>query len=167
MSSSPVAVTPSRAPVETQQIDEHIVEFVCDSGEGAQTAGQLLGTVAAKNGHGVWTVEIIPAEIEPPHRSRAGASGNRVRFGRRAVTNMGDGADLVVAFNEQVLYGRIDLDAFKSGTIILLESKWAEDPSDAVRDAYAGALADFGEWGYRVIEVPMEAECKRLIEDPR
>ena len=52
-------------------VPQHIVEFVSDSGEGAQTAGQLFGTVCAKMGNGIWTVEIIPAEIEPPARSQA------------------------------------------------------------------------------------------------
>jgi 2-oxoglutarate ferredoxin oxidoreductase subunit alpha len=155
----------SRQPVLT--VREHIIEFVCDSGEGAQTAGQLLGTIAAKIGHGVWTVEIIPAEIEPPVRSRAGASGNRVRIGRDAVTNMGDAADVVVSFNEQVLYSRIDLGAFKPGTLLFLESKWADDSNLAVRKAYQDALADFRGLGYVVVEVPMEAECQKVMDDPR
>ena len=65
---------------QTLSIDEHIVEIVSDSGEGAQKAGQTFGTVCAKMGNGVWTVEIIPAEIQPPARSIAGASGNRIRI---------------------------------------------------------------------------------------
>lgn len=148
-------------------VDQHIVEFVSDSGEGAQTAGQLFGTVSAKMGNGVWTVEIIPAEIEPPRRSRAGASGNRVRIGSRVVTNMGDEADIVVAFNEQALYSRIDVGALREGTHILLESKWADDPLTATREAYAEALADFRARGYVVHEVPMETRCAAIIDDPR
>ena len=58
-------------------------------------------------GNGVWTVEIIPAEIQPPARERQGASGIRVRMGSKYMTNMGNEADMVVAFNEQVLYSRI------------------------------------------------------------
>ena len=57
-----------------KRIDEHIVEIVSDSGEGAQKAGQTFGNISAKMGNGVWTVEIIPAEIKPPARSPAGAS---------------------------------------------------------------------------------------------
>ncbi|MBD3333974.1 MAG: hypothetical protein GF355_00485, partial [Candidatus Eisenbacteria bacterium] len=53
---------------EPARIDEHIVEIVSDSGEGAQKAGQTFGMVSAKMGNGVWTVEIIPAEIKPPSR---------------------------------------------------------------------------------------------------
>ena len=45
---------------------QHTVEIVSDSGEGAQKCGQIFGTVSAKMGNGVWTVDIIPAEIQPP-----------------------------------------------------------------------------------------------------
>lgn len=149
------------------KVEQQIVEFVSDSGEGAQTAGQLLGTVSARMGNGVWTVEIIPAEIEPPHRSKSGASGNRVRISSHLVTNMGEEADVVVAFNEQVLYSRIDVGALREGTIIFLENKWAEDPDEKVRAEYAEALADFARRGYRVIEVPMDVECRHWVPDPR
>ena len=109
---------------ERKIVSQHIIEFVSDAGEGAQTAGQCLGTISAKMGNGIWTVEIIPAEVEPPRRSRAGASGNRVRIGSKQVTNAGDQADLVVAFNEQVLYSRFDVGAMRNGTVILLDNKW-------------------------------------------
>jgi len=150
-----------------ERVDEHIVEFVSDSGEGAQTAGQLFGTVSARMGNGVWTVEIIPAEIEPPHRSKSGASGNRIRFASRPVTNVGEAADIVVAFNEQVLYSRIDVGALREGTRIFLESQWGSSPDESIRADYAEAKRDFEQRGYRVIEVPMDEECRRLSPDPR
>src|SRR5512132_632955 len=83
------------------RLAEHVVEIVSDSGEGAQRCGQSFGAIAARAGHGIWTVEIIPAEIQPPARSIAGASGNRIRIGGKRITNGGDEVDLVVAFNEQ------------------------------------------------------------------
>ncbi|HNH33886.1 MAG TPA: hypothetical protein PK937_14770 [bacterium] len=53
----------NHASVQKTLVHEHIVEIVSDSGEGAQKAGQSLGMLSAKMGNGVWTVEIIPAEI--------------------------------------------------------------------------------------------------------
>ena len=100
----------TRSPDQTKAVTllkEHIVEVISDSGEGAQRCGQALGAIAAKMGNGVWTVEIIPAEIRPPARSVAGASGNRIRIGAGPVTNGGDETGLVMAFNEQVLLGRV------------------------------------------------------------
>ncbi len=108
--SRPAAAAPGpagRSAVAPVALREHIIEVISDSGEGAQRCGQSLGAIAARMGNGIWTVEIIPAEIRPPARSVAGASGNRIRIGAEKVTNGGDETDLAVAFNEQVLLGRV------------------------------------------------------------
>jgi 2-oxoglutarate ferredoxin oxidoreductase subunit alpha len=149
------------------EVPERVVEIVSDSGEGAQKAGQTFGTVCAKAGNGVWTVEIIPAEIKPPARSRAGASGIRVRFASDRVTNRGDQADLVVAFNEQVLYGRIANGAYRPGTVVLLESRWADDPQEEIRAQYREAVAEFRAQGLEVVELALDAACRELLGEAR
>jgi 2-oxoglutarate/2-oxoacid ferredoxin oxidoreductase subunit alpha len=148
-------------------VDQHIVEIISDSGEGAQTCGQMFADLCARNGNGIWTVEIIPAEIEPPRRSRAGASGYRIRLGSKRVTNAGDYADIVIAFNEQVLYSRIDVGALRPGTLVFVDSSWAQHPDDGIRDKYAGALRDFEQRGYVAMEVPIERQCRKHTDDPR
>ena len=157
---------PRRSP-HTVELAESIIEIVSDSGEGAQRCGQSLGSIAAKMGNGVWTVEIIPAEIQPPARSVAGASGNRVRIGSRPISNGGDEADLVVAFNEQVLLGRVHAGELKPGCIILLESMWRNDRNPGVVASYTATCEELVKAGYRVYEIPMEQECRKLVADPR
>ncbi|MCB1830616.1 MAG: 2-oxoacid:acceptor oxidoreductase family protein, partial [Gammaproteobacteria bacterium] len=154
------------AALQAELIHEHIVEIVSDSGEGAQKAGQTFGSVSARMGNGVWTVEIIPAEIKPPARSPAGASGIRIRLGSKQVTNMGDQADLVVAFNEQVLYSRIANGAYKAGTVLLIDSKWREDPVAEVQAQYNRALVEFRENGLIVHELPLEQACREITPNP-
>ncbi len=153
--------------LQAEPIHEHIVEIVSDSGEGAQKAGQTFGSVSARMGNGVWTVEIIPAEIKPPARSPAGASGIRIRLGSKYVTNMGDEADIVVAFNEQVLYSRIANGAYKAGTVLLIESKWRDDPVPEIQAQYNRALAEFKENGLIVHELPLEEACRKITPNPR
>ena len=148
-------------------IPQGIIEIVSDSGEGSQTAGQMFGNISARMGNGVWTVEIIPAEIEPPPRSRAGASGNRVRIGSGPITNMGDAADVVIAFNEQAPYGRIDVHAYRKGTQIFLENKWATVAQEDIRAEYQKAVADFKARGYIVRDLPMEVECLKIVKNAR
>jgi 2-oxoglutarate ferredoxin oxidoreductase subunit alpha len=148
-------------------LDEHIVEIMSDSGEGAQKCGQSFGSIAARMGNGVWTVEIIPAEIQPPARSIAGASGNRIRIGSQRITNGGDEADLAIAFNEQVLLGRVTAGELKPDCIILLESMWAESADPKIAAQYRETLDRLIADGYRVHEVPMEHECRKLVSDPR
>lgn len=152
---------------EALRVDEHIIEIVSDSGEGAQTAGQMFGTISAKMGNSVWTVEIIPAEIEPPARSIAGASGNRIRIGSFRITNAGDQADVVVGFNEQVLHGRVLAGEYKPGATFLLEKMWRTHADPAIADIYARTYDKLISQGYRIIEVPMEDECKKYMDNPR
>ena len=148
-------------------LKEHIVEVISDSGEGAQRCGQALAAIAARSGNGIWTVEIIPAEIQPPARSVEGASGNRIRIGAGRITNGGDETDLVLAFNEQVLLGRLRAKAFKPGCTILLESMWRENADKDIVASYIDTHDQLVASGYRVYEVPMEREARSLMSDAR
>ena len=149
------------------RVPETTVEIVSDSGEGAQKCGQIFGAVCAKMGNGAWTVEIIPAEIQPPARSKAGGSGNRIRFGTEEITNWGDATNLVVAFNEQVLLGRIELAALADDAIILLDNKWAAHPDEDIQKEWQEGLKELAKHDYRVVEVPIEEECLKIVDDPR
>ncbi|MBI3106527.1 MAG: 2-oxoacid:acceptor oxidoreductase subunit alpha [Candidatus Rokubacteria bacterium] len=149
------------------RVPEHTVEVVSDSGEGAQKCAQIFGRVSAKMGNGVWTVEIIPAEIQPPARTPESASGNRIRIGTKPVTNWGDHADVVVAFNEQVLLHRHRLGALAEDAIILIEDQWATHDDPDIRKAWADAMEELGGRSYRFIHVPMEEQCLTVTDTPR
>jgi 2-oxoglutarate ferredoxin oxidoreductase subunit alpha len=149
------------------ETDQHTVEIVSDSGEGAQKCGQIFGAVSAKMGNGVWTVEIIPAEVQPPPRQPAGASGNRIRLGSEPVTNWGDRTNLVMAFNEQVLHYRHFLGALDDEATLLVENKWKTHDDEEIRAQWDEAMKDLDEAGYRIIEVPMEVECLEIVDDAR
>ncbi len=154
------------APTATR-LPEHTIEIVSDSGEGAQKCGQIFGAVSAKMGNGVWTVEIIPAEIQPPPRVPEGASGYRIRLGAAPVTNWGDATNLALAFNEQVLVARHRLDALAPDAVLLVEDKWATDDDADIRAAWTAAMEELSHRQYRIIPVPMEVECLTLVDNPR
>ncbi len=162
-----IPTTTSRGRRVSASLTEHIVEIISDSGEGAQKCGQSFGSIVARMGHGVWTVEIIPAEIRPPARSVAGASGNRIRIAAGRVTNGGNETDLVVAFNEQVLLGRVRSRELKPGCTILLESMWRESKDPRVAHSYIETRDSLIAAGYRVFEIPMESECLKHVNDAR
>jgi 2-oxoglutarate/2-oxoacid ferredoxin oxidoreductase subunit alpha len=161
------AVPDRVATVVPQALSQHILEIVSDSGEGAQKCGQIFGSVSARMGNGVWTVEIIPAEIQPPPREPAGASGNRIRIGSAPVTNWGDETNLIVAFNEQALLGRHRLGALADDAIILLDDQWKSHQDERIRAQWVAALEELAATSYRIIEVPLEAQCLTLVEDAR
>ncbi len=154
-------------PRPAKPIAEHIVEVISDSGEGAQRCGQSLAAIAARMGNGIWTTEIIPAEIQPPARSVAGASGIRIRIGTERVSNGGDQTDLVVAFNEQVLIGRVQAGELKPGATIVLENMWLTHRDPAVVASYTTTVDALRKDGFDVHECPLEERCKELVTDPR
>jgi 2-oxoglutarate ferredoxin oxidoreductase subunit alpha len=148
-------------------VPEHTVEIVSDSGEGAQKCGQIFGAVSAKMGNGVWTVEIIPAEVQPPARVPEGASGNRIRIGTGPITNWGDVTNLVVAFNEQVLLARHRLGALAPDAVLLIENLWATHEDASIREAWTAGMEELAGGTYRIIQVPMEEQALTLTDSPR
>jgi len=143
------------------------VEIVSDPGEGAQKCAQIFGSVSAKMGNGVWTVEIIPAEIQPPPREPAGASGNRIRIGSVPVTNWGDKTNVIMALNEQVLLARHRLGALEDDAVILIENMWKTHGDEDIRKQWVDAMEEISGKNYRIVEVPMEEQCLTLVDNPR
>jgi 2-oxoglutarate/2-oxoacid ferredoxin oxidoreductase subunit alpha len=159
--------SPAAAQKPPQRLTQHIVEVVSDSGEGAQKCGQIFGSVSAKMGNGVWTVEIIPAEIQPPPHSAPGGSGNRIRIGSTEVTNWGDETNVVIAFNEQVLLGRHRLGGLAEDAIVLLDDQWKTHADERIRAEWDAAMEELSTRSYRIIPVPLEAQCLTVVEDAR
>ena len=154
-----------REPV-VRTLSEHIVEFVSDAGEGAQKAGVSFAKLCARSGHGLWTVEIIPSEIQPPPHSTGSASGNRVRLAtRKQVTNAGDLTNVVLAFNEMALLSRIEADAVASDALVLIDNQWATHTNIAFQHSYADVLRRVREMGCQVVEIPLEAETLKHVDD--
>ena len=120
------------------RLPEHIVEIVSDSGEGAQKAGQTLGTISAKMGNGVWTVEIIPAEIKPPARSRGRRQRHpRPRSARTASPTWATRPTWWWPSTSRCSTAASSRAPTSAGTVILLENRWATDPGEDVRRHYA------------------------------
>ena len=138
------------------EVPEHTVEIITNSGEGAQKCAQIFGQTCAKMGNGVWTVEIIPAEIEPPHHTVTSTSGNIIRFGTEKITNWGDQSKLAIAFNDQVLLSRHRLDSLKDDCIILLESVWQDHEDPELRKMYDEAMEEMSSKNYRFVMVHYE-----------
>ena len=87
---------------------------------------------------------------------------------RSRVTNGGSETDLVVAFNEQVLLGRVRAGELKPGGTILLENMWRDDTrSRPSPSAYVRVHDQLKAAGFDVREIPMERECRKHVADPR
>ena len=148
------------------RLTEHIVEIVSDAGEGAQKAAIAFALLCAKAGNGLWTVEIIPSEIRPPPHTVGSASGNRIRLAERSqVTNAGNRANVVLAFNEMALLSRLEAGSLADDVLVLIDDQWATHDNEKYRISYREVLDRVRARGATIVEIPLEKETLRHVED--
>ena len=147
-------------------LPEHTVEIVSDAGEGAQKAAIAFAQLCAKAGNGLWTVEIIPSEIRPPPHTTGSASGNRIRLAERSeVTNAGNLANVVLAFNEMALLSRLQAESLADDVLVLIDDQWATHENEKYRASYRDVIDQFRARGSTILEIPLQQETLRHVED--
>lgn len=152
--------------IHRKSVKEHILEIVSDAGEGAQKAGTAFAKASARMGNGLWTEAIIPAEIQPPAHSVRSASGIRIRFGSSFISNGGDLTNLALVFNEMALLSRVRVGSLADDVILIIDDIWSGDPSRAIRENYRALLGEVRAKGGRVVEVPLQEETLKIVEEP-
>lgn len=91
------------AELEVKELEDVVVRFSGDSGDGMQLAGNIFSTVSATVGNGISTFPDYPADIRAPHGSLTGVSGYQVHIGEGQVYTPGDKCDVLVAMNAAAL----------------------------------------------------------------
>ena len=86
-----------------QTIEDAIVLFAGDSGDGSQTIGAQMTQTSAMAGNDVSTHPDYPAEIRAPAGSLAGVSGFQLHFSSQDIFTPGDKCDVLVAMNPAAL----------------------------------------------------------------
>ena len=86
-----------------KELDQVVVRFSGDSGDGMQLAGNLFSTISATVGNDISTFPDYPADIRAPQGSLTGVSGFQVHIGAEKVFTPGDACDVLVAMNAAAL----------------------------------------------------------------
>ena len=86
-----------------KELDQVVVRFSGDSGDGMQLAGNLFSTISATVGTDISTFPDYPADIRAPQGSLTGVSGFQVHIGAEKVFTPGDQCDVLVAMNAAAL----------------------------------------------------------------
>ncbi len=148
-------------------ISQHILEIVSDAGEGAQKAGSIFAQTTAKMGNYLWTVELIPSEIQPPPHTTRSSSGIRIRFGSEPITNGGNLTNLIFVFNEMSLLARLEAHALAEEVIVFIDNQWASDPNPDIVRQYQQILAELSQRGADIYELALSQEVEPFTEDPQ
>jgi len=135
------------------ELDEVVVKFAGDSGDGMQLTGTQFSDTSAFIGNDLSTFPDYPAEIRAPQGTVAGVSGFQVHIGHKLVSTPGDQADVLVAMNPAAL--KANMKWLKDGATIIIDV----DNFDSKNYKKAGydvdPLEDDSLEGYNVVRAPI------------
>ena len=146
-----------------KEIEEVVIRFSGDSGDGMQLAGNIFSNISACNGNYISTFPDYPAEIRAPQGSLNGVSGFQVHIGSAPVYTPGDSCHILIAMNPAALRTQckfctpqsviiIDADAFSP-----LELKKAQFTTDNPFEEL--------HLSNEVLAAPITTMCKESLKD--
>jgi 2-oxoglutarate ferredoxin oxidoreductase subunit alpha len=152
---------PSSTP--TEELDNLVIRFAGDSGDGMQLAGTRFTDASALFGNDLATLPSFPAEIRAPAGTLPGVSSFQVQIADFDILTAGDAPDCLVAMNPAALMKNLK-DLRQGGTLIVNTDTFDERNLD--KAGYeANPLEDGSLEGYRVIKAPMDELTKEAVKD--
>ncbi len=100
------------------QVDEVVIRFAGDSGDGMQLTGDRFTVETAAFGNGLSTLPDFPAEIRAPAGTLPGVSAFQLHFADHQVVTPGDAPTVLVAMNPAALKANVK-DVPPGGTVIV------------------------------------------------
>ena len=150
--------------LEVKELDQVVVRFSGDSGDGMQLAGNIFSTVSATVGNGISTFPDYPADIRAPQGSLTGVSGFQVHIGAGKVYTPGDKCDVLVAMNAAALKTQYRY-AKPSATIIIDTDSFGPKDLEKAQFQTEDYLDEMGIDPDRVIQCPLTTMVKDCLAD--
>ena len=150
--------------LQVKELDQVVVRFSGDSGDGMQLAGNIFSTVSATVGNGISTFPDYPADIRAPQGSLTGVSGFQVHIGSGKVYTPGDLCDVLVAMNAAAL--KTQYRYAKPGATIIIDTD-SFGPKDLEKAQFKTEdyLGEMGIDADRVVCCPMTQMVKACLAD--
>ena len=105
-------------PKETVQLDQVIIRFAGDSGDGMQLTGDRFTAETATFGNDLSTLPDFPAEIRAPAGTLPGVSAFQLHFANHDIMTPGDAPNVLVAMNPAALKANLK-DLPRGGDLIV------------------------------------------------
>lgn len=143
------------------ELDQVVVRFAGDSGDGMQLTGSLFSDSAAFAGNDFATFPDYPSEIRAPQGTVAGVSGFQIHFGHTSIHTSGDLCDILVAMNPASLKAAL-MWTKPSATIIIDNDAFIEKGFE--KAGYeSNPLEDDTLDGYNIINAPISTMTKHAV----
>jgi len=150
-------------PVHVQEVEDVVIRFAGDSGDGMQLTGTQFTNTAAIVGNDISTMPDFPAEIRAPAGTLAGVSGYQVHFASEDIYTPGDEPQVLIAMNPAALKASLS-DLAPGGMIIVNTDEFT--PANLRKAGYeTNPLKDGSLRDYEVYEVPITTLNRNALED--
>ena len=150
--------------MKVKELQQVVVRFSGDSGDGMQLAGNIFSTVSASVGNGISTFPDYPADIRAPQGSLTGVSGFQVHIGSGKVYTPGDQCDVLVAMNAAALKTQYRF-AKPQATIIIDTDSFGPKDLQKAQFASDDYLGEMGIDADRVVACPITKMVKDCLAD--
>jgi 2-oxoglutarate/2-oxoacid ferredoxin oxidoreductase subunit alpha len=148
-----------------QVIEDVVIKFAGDSGDGMQLTGQQFTNNTALLGIDLATFPDFPAEIRAPQGTLAGVSGFQLHFSSSKVFTPGDLCDVLVAMNAAAL--KANLKSLKAGGKIIANTDGFDSKNLRLANYADGVnpLEDGSLDGYEVTKVDVTKLTREALKD--
>ncbi len=148
---------------EFTELDQIVIRFAGDSGDGMQLTGDQLTRTTAIMGNDIATFPDFPAEIRAPAGTIPGVSAFQLRFSNFDIHTPGDDPDVLVAMNPAAL--KVHVGALKKNGVLIVNTA-SFKATDLKKAKYeSNPLEDGSLDGYRLIEVDLTKLTRETLED--
>ncbi len=146
-----------------EEIQQAVIRFAGDSGDGMQLTGGQFTQATALAGNDLATFPDFPAEIRAPAGTTFGVSAFQINFGAREIMTSGDDVDVLIAMNPAAL--KVNVEDVKPGGVILVDTG-AFSARNLQKAGYdANPLENNSLDKFRVVEIDMSRHTTESVKD--
>src|SRR6202521_4390131 len=143
-------------------IDQAVIRFAGDSGDGMQITGSQFTNTVALYGNDIATFPDFPAEIRAPAGTLPGVSGYQLHFASNDVYTPGDAVDVLIAMNPAAL--KMNVADLKANGILIVNSDAFAENDLRKAQMTSNPLEDHSLDKYRLFSVELERLTKTALE---
>jgi 2-oxoglutarate ferredoxin oxidoreductase subunit alpha len=144
-------------------IDQAVIRFAGDSGDGMQITGSQFTNTVALYGNDLSTFPDYPAEIRAPAGTLPGVSGFQVHFSSSEIYTPGDTVDVLIAMNPAAL--KVNLADLKKNGILIVNTDSFEANDLRKAQMTSNPLEDHSLDGYRLFAADLTKLTRAALTD--
>ena len=145
------------------ELQNAVVRFAGDSGDGMQLTGNLFLDSTAIVGNDFATFPDYPAEIRAPQGTISGVSGFQINFGDKNIHTSGDLANVLVAMNPASL--KANMNWITNDAIIIVDTDAFTEKNLEKAGYETNPLMDGSLSGHLVVDAPITSMTRDAVKD--